>query len=364
MTDAGEDPRRTYISVAAGKQQTLAVAADGSLWDWQAYESHQLGLGDDWWRRDRPARVGTDDDWASVTAGMLCALALKRDGSLWAWGTNNFGQLGLGDLQWRDCPTRVGDDRDWASVRAGSGTSLALKGDSSLWAWGNNRTGELGLVSDRLSLTGDSRWRVTCPMRVGGENDWAAVAGGLMLTVALKRDGSLWAWGTFVGGLLAPYGDRPRCVVDDSDWASVAAGSGALALRRDGSLWAWGRNGSGELGLGDAGRRDRPTRVGDDCDWVSVAAHGSHTLALKRDGSLWAWGANAHGQLGLGDLESRTRPARVGDDCDWASVAPGGFYTLALKRDGSLWAWGDTRDGYVERGEAAIHKSPGRLSRR
>ena len=131
-------------------------------------------------------RVGDDSDWASVAANYGYTLALKRDGSLWAWGSNRSGTLGLGDTSDRDRPTRVGDEGDWVSVAAGRGHAVALKRDGSLWAWGESRCGELGL--------GDLENRDR-PTRVGDEGDWALVAAGYRYTVALKSDGSLWAWG-------------------------------------------------------------------------------------------------------------------------------------------------------------------------
>jgi len=391
MTDSSEEPRRdlarrsvavdraaglvdrglalataiaedAFVSIAAGERHSLALKRDGSLWAWGWNRHGQLGLGDAA-ARGRPTRVGDDSDWAEVATGLLYTLALKRDGSLWVWGKNTGGQLGLGDTEDRDRPTRVGDASDWATVATGQrhacGHTLALKRDGSLWAWGHNDEGQLGL--------GDREHRDR-PTRVGDDNDWAAVATGDEHTLALKSDGSLWAWGDNRHGELGlgdrEDSDRPTRVGDDSDWAAAVArslfgGANTLALKRDGSLWAWGHL-YGEFGLDDREDRDRPMRVGDDSDWAAAAAAGvyrkyqnhGHTLALKRDGSLWAWGDNGDGQLGLGDRANRDRPTRIGDDSDWAVVATGSTHTLALKRDGSLWAWGDDGDGQLGLGGA------------
>jgi alpha-tubulin suppressor-like RCC1 family protein len=134
----------SFLSVAAARHRTLALATDSSLWAWGRNHRGQLGFGD-LEDRDRPTRVGDDSDWASVAASDEHTVALKRDGSLWAWGGNHRGQLGFGDLEDPDRPTRVGDDSDWASVGVGWGHSIALKRDGSLWAWGENLYGELGL---------------------------------------------------------------------------------------------------------------------------------------------------------------------------------------------------------------------------
>jgi alpha-tubulin suppressor-like RCC1 family protein len=190
---------------------------------------------------------------------------------------------------------------------------------------------------------------------VGRDKDWAGAAAGGSHAVAIKNDGSLWAWGgvgndSTAGTWRRWAGNSPVRVDNDSDWASVAAGGGyALALKKDGSLWAWGNNAFGQLGLGDTANQDAPVRVGTDSDWLFAAAGASHAIAIKRDGSLWAWGNNANGQLGLGDAKNRNAPARVGRDNDWVYAAAG-LHTLAVKADGSRWAWGKNLFGQLADG--------------
>jgi alpha-tubulin suppressor-like RCC1 family protein len=131
--------------------------------------------------------VGTDADWVTVAGVRYHMVALKADGSLWAWGYNNTGQLGQGDTTNRSAPVQVGADRDWAAVSACTGSTLALKGDGSLWAWGGNGYGQVG--------DGTTTHRYS-PVRVGADNDWVALpAGTYNHMMALKGDGSLWVWG-------------------------------------------------------------------------------------------------------------------------------------------------------------------------
>jgi len=91
--------------------------------------------------------------------------------------------------------------------------------------------------------------------------------------------------------------------------ASATYMTHTIAMGRDGSIWAWG--GAACLGLGDIEDRDRPTRIGGDSDWVAAAAGAVHSVALKRDGSRWAWGCDHRGQLGLGGVAIGNRPAMV-----------------------------------------------------
>jgi alpha-tubulin suppressor-like RCC1 family protein len=244
--------------------------------------------------------VGSDTSWASVVPGRYHSVAIKTDGTLWVWGNNRDSQLGLGDTTDRSNPEQVGSDSAWAFVAAGNGHTVAVKTDGTLWAWGDNDDGQLGL--------GDTTDRSN-PEQVGNDTAWAFVAVGFSYTIAIKTDGTLWAWGSNFWGHLG-LGDMdtrysPTQVGSDSDWAFVAAGLSChtVAIKTDGTLWAWGNNIYGQLGLGDAGsgtERLSPEQVGSDTAWAFVTAGGNHTVAVKTEGTLWVWGGNDVGQLGDG----------------------------------------------------------------
>ena len=348
--------------ITGGLHHSLAIRSNGTLWAWGANDVGQLGLGAAGGAHPSPARVGTATNWTAVACGATYSLALRADGTLWGWGFNGSGQLGKGDQKERDAPVRVGSATNWTAVACGPDDhSLALRSDGTLWAWGDDQYGQLGLGS------ADGSPHHT-PTRVGTASDWVAVSCGGGSSFALRSDGSLWAWGRNVDGVLGlgDTSDRyaPVRVGTANEWTAVSGGVGfTIALRSDGSLWAWGTNDFGKLGLGGADHlaHPTPTRVGTAGTWTAIAAGRASSLALRSDGSLWSWGRNAWGGLGLGHTPGRHAPVRIGTATTWTAVASGGDFSLALQSNGSLRAWGRNVEGELGLGTTAGRNVPAAL---
>ena len=338
-----------------GNGYTVAIKKDGTLLAW----------GDNWWGQlgrgntlptGIPKQIGSDAHWKAVSAGSGYTVAIKKDDTIWAWGYNNLGQLGDGTTSDSSIPVQVGNNTDdWKAVSAGYEHTVAIKKDDTLWAWGSNYYGQLG-----DGTTSDS----SIPVQViisgipGAVNDdWIAVSTGGGYTVAIKKGGTIWAWGDNQYGQLGNGESGSSIPVqvgnNTDDWKTVSAGYyHAVAIKNNGELWAWGLNDFGQLGDGTTSNRRAPVRVG--TGWKSVFVGNSHTAAIKENGELWAWGWNYFGQLGDATTTDRSTPVKIGDR--WKAVSAGNNYTVAIREDSVLWAWGYNEFGQL--GDATTTDRP------
>lgn len=343
-----------WAAVATGEAHTVAIREDGTLWAWGCNSSGQLGDGEGGdethdYDRSSPIQVGQGADWDIVSAGRLSTLAIRRNGTLWAWG---LGKLGDGESTRRRAPVQIGSRDGWMSASPGQlySFTVALREDGTLWGWGDNMSSLLGdpaIIEQSL-----------VPIPIGDDDDWEMLDAGKDHVTAVKADGTLWAWGCNIHGQIGdglggdPADDHqvsaPAQVGSDDDWYFVSNGNQySLAIREDGSLWAWGHNNFGQLGDGTQISRNIPVRAGNATGWKTASAGWDHSAGVKEDGTLWTWGANSYGQLGDGTTTGRFSPEQVGTGKRWVDAASGKYYTVALQDDGTLWAWGINEHGQL-----------------
>ena len=328
-----------------------------SLFSWGANSQGQLGLGNATYYSS-PKQVGSSA-WATISAGVpgnFC-LATKGDGTLWAWGNGADGRLGLGNTTSYSSPKQVGALTTWSKVSAGSEHTLAIKTNGTLWSWGYNATGQLGL--NNLSY-------ISSPNQVGALTTWSAISGGFRCSLAVKTDGTLWTWGRNDYGQLGIGNttnySSPKQVGALTAWLVVASGTYySLSVKTDGTLWAWGKNTQGQLGLGNTTSYSSPKQIGALTTWYQVDGGGdtSQTLATKTDGTLWSWGSGTDGALGLGNTTSYSSPKQVGALTDWLSITCGTYNScLATRTNGTLWSWGNNTQGILGHGSLVDFSSP------
>ena len=285
-----------------------------------------------------------------VAAGGEHSLFLKSDGSLWAMGGNDEGQLGDGTYNNTNRSEQI-VATNVTAIAGGYDHSLFLKSDGSLWAVGYNQYGQLG----------DGTFNSTnLPEQVVASNVTTIAAGGYF-SLFLKSDGSLWAMGYNYDGELGDgttdsgnyYTNLPEQIVASGVTAIAAGGFHSLLLKSDDSLWAMGDNEYGQLGDGTYNITNLPERIVAS-NVTAIAAGEYHSLLLKSDGSLWAMGTNEYGQLGDGTYNTTNQPEQI-VATNVTAIAAGEYHSLLLKSDGSLWAMGD--NGYGELGDGTYNQT-------
>ena len=331
-------------AVAGGGSHGLALKNDGTVWAWGYNYFGQLGDGTKT-NKTTAVQVSGLSGVTAIAGGYSHSLALKNDGTVWAWGRNESGQLGNGTITYKTTAVQVSGLGEITAIASGN-NSLALKNDGTVWAWGYNYYGQLG---------DGTRTDKTMAVQVSGLSGVTAIAGGGSHSLALKNDGAVWAWGDNYYGQLGdgiqpyvPYIKTAVQVNGLSGITAIARGySHSLALKNDGTVWAWGSNYYGQLGDGTVVDRETVVQVSRLSGITAIAGGGSHSLALKKDGTVWAWGNNENGQLGDGTVINKTTAVQVSGLSGITAIASGYSHSLALKNDGTVWAWGNNYNGQL-----------------
>ncbi len=388
-------------TIAAGGSHSFAVKDDGTVRAWGDDSQGRLGLG----RKPEspvPLRVTDLAGFTAVSAGADHVVALGSDGTVWTWGSNSVGQLGLGTTAQRTVPgpNRVPGLTDIVAIDAGAYHTVALKSDGSLWAWGHNIGGEVGdgTRTDRFA-----------PTRVTGLDGVIAFSVGWDHTIALKADGTIWTWGGNLYWQRGHDGQAPAPIEGLAGVVAVAAGSiHSLALLDDGTVVEWGYRCFRFDCTPFPGPHENPTLVPGLRNVVAIAAGGRHSLALRSDGTAWSWGENDHGQLcdastidrsrpgpvdglagvdalvaghdisifrlrggafrfcgrnhdgqlGDGSFTDRLAPVEIPAMAEFVSFGAGYGTTVAIGREGSVWAWGDNSSGQLADGQRIERVTP------
>ncbi|WP_456238581.1 RCC1-like domain-containing protein, partial [Parachitinimonas caeni] len=267
-----------WAKVSAGTIHALLLKQDGTLWGWGSNGYGQVGVDSSGYRVDTPRQIGGNSQYLMVRALRNFSLAIKADGTLWVWG-NSYDRPGYHPENWQ--PRQV--DGLWRNAGLGFGFGIGIKSSGELVSWGTNYSGQLGRgIASRQGVPTNSNAY------------FAKVAAGSGSAFGIKADGTLWGWGDNLAGQLG-LGDqtvrnRPVQIGTNNDWLDVSTAesnwqrdnSHTLAIKQDGSLWAWGSNQWGQLGLAPERSKPcsvidrpcelRPIKISDSHDWLRVSA--------------------------------------------------------------------------------------------
>lgn len=304
-----------WLDAGARGGPLLAIkATDGSLW---------------YFDTSGPVQIGTETGYASISVHSTVML-LKENGERWGYGSNFSGQLGDGTrVNQFSSPVLLDSGGNWQSVIASQDWCLGVKTNGTLWSWGYNGQGQLGL-NDRVDRSS--------PVQVGALSNWSQVAVSNNAGIAVKTDGTMWAWGWNTAGELG-QGNRlarssPVQVGALTTWAYVAMVAGAsdaasLAVKTDGTLWGWGR-----APIAPVSNISSPAQIGSATNWARVYGGANSgaivAQAIKTDGTLWSWGENDYGRVGDNSITTKTSPVQIGSLTNWVKGFPAGQTSGAL----------------------------------
>ncbi|TGE21966.1 T9SS type A sorting domain-containing protein [Hymenobacter aquaticus] len=370
-----------YVAVDGANSTftSLALRADGSLWSWGDNRYGQLGYATPNAARNAvpaqvppPASAAAGTKWASFAVGSNYALALRTDGSLWVWGLD-FGNYGTGTTSsvGGPAPVRVPEPATaaagttWTQVAVGNSHNVALRSDGTLWAWGLNSSGEVG---DGTTTRRPTPIRIPTPATAAPGTTWTQLSCGASYTLALRSDGTLWGWGSNrFNELSMPLNQgtdlpvpptqvpAPAGAAPGTTWVRVVAGSShSVALRSDNTLWEWGPTPSTTTS-----RLVRPvptpSGVAPGTQWTELGAGYGFSAALRSDGTLWGWGTSSIGQLGLGPAISAIVPTQEVTYSQWAHLSGASGYTLAIDQQGRVYGSGSNSFGELGDGTTTDH---------
>ncbi|MDI1447998.1 PLAT/LH2 domain-containing protein [Polyangium sp. 6x1] len=330
-------------ALASGGWHNLALMENGSMMAWGANNFGQLG--DDTTTTPTKAvevshlsKLGLRAK--AISAGTWQSLALLEDGTVRAWGRNDYGQLGIGSVGIQGAGEVVGL-RGVKAISAGGWHGLALLENGEIWAWGYDGNGQLG----NAATTSTTSKPVPVKISDFGGVKAKAISAGWRHSLALLEDGTVWSWGQnnfgqLGNGTVSASMDTPVKVLNLSGVKAIAASTNAdfdesysMALLEDGTVWVWGLNNWGQLAnRPTVGYSATPERAFDLTGVTAIAAGGWHGLVLLRDGTVRMWGANNWGQLGDGTLiTTRDKLVELPELTGIKAIAAGGWHCVAAR---------------------------------
>lgn len=408
-----------WKQVAFGRYAISAIKTDGTLWTWGGNLYGELGDSTKTSRSSPIQTITLGNNWKQASCGYLHMAAVKTDGTLWAWGYNNYGGLGDSTTISRSSPVQtIALGTNWSQVSVGRYFFAAVKTDGTLWTCGYNSVGQLG---------DNTRTNRSSPVQtIALGTNWTVVTSGSSITAGIKTDGTLWNWGIYAGeGTNTRRSSPVQTSAGGTNWSTVTGtNSGYIGLKTDGTLWTWGAaspqqlimtpqtwltvisessqtatfaaltatytpnsyqystsdlgdllvpreffsegglwscgyNVFGALGNSTSTNRSSPVQtIAGGANWKQVAC-GYVTAAIKTDGTLWSWGLNNGGNVGDNTRTSRSSPVQtVALGNNWKQVACGQGLTVAIKTNGTLWNWGDNGNGTLGDSTTITRSSP------
>ena len=350
---------KTFCKISSGNQYTLAIDKNGRAWGWGSNNLGQIGDNSSSSKRTPVSVRGAIKTFCQISGGAQHTLAIDKNGRAWAWGFNFAGQLGDNSSTQRNTPVSVlGAIKTFCKISGAGASSFAIDKNGRAWAWGDNGSGQLGdnsITSRRTPVSVAGAVKTFCEITGGGSH-----------TVAVDKDGRVWAWGDTSSNQLGNNTSLSKCTPVSVLGAAKtfckieSNGSHTIVIDRNGRIWSWGGNGIFQLGDNTNIAKKTPVSVaGAVKTFCEISTGASHTLAIDKNGRAWAWGSNGYGAVGDNNFSTRATPVSVlGTTKTFCKIAGGTDHSVAIDKNGRLWSWGRNIEGQLGDNTTVSKRTP------
>jgi alpha-tubulin suppressor-like RCC1 family protein len=352
---------KTFCKITGGSACSLGIDKNGLIWSWGDNTNGQLGINSTVSKSTPVSILGTKKTFCQiVNFGQQTIIVeshstgIDKNGLVWSWGLNSFGVLGNNSVTSRRTPVSIlGALKTFCKISGGYYHSLAIDKNGLIWSWGSNQYGQLGINSVVSYST---------PISVLGTlKTFCQIAAGYYYSLGLDKNGLVWAWGLNNYGTL---GDNTGSGSNKSTPVSIlgnlktfcqinSGGVYSLALDYKGNIWSWGDNRNGALGLGFVNNYVNcvPDPVHGYFDKTFCQINGGtylHSLGLDKNGLVWGWGYNKYGQLGINSTISYSTPYSIlGNIKTFCKIDAGSNHSVGIDKNGLIWSWGMNNAGQL-----------------
>ena len=327
-----------FKEIEVGGFHTLALDNDNNLWAWGSNDHGQLGDGSTT-KKTSPTKIETDITFVQLSSGYNHSAGIDNEGKLWTWGYNIWGSLGDGTRIQKNKPIKIMENKTFKKVIASDYSTVAIDINDEIWRWGRDY--------------GSNSGQIYTPQKLDFKIEYSLISGDSHY-LFLDNQKRLWGFGCNYRGQL---GDgttitrtNPVQIKPETQFTQVSAGMDfSLAIDSKGNLWSWGKNDYGQLGDGTTAGKTLPEQIKIEAKFTQISAGRNHSIAIDNEGNLWSWGYNNKGQLGNGTTTTKLNPIKIMEDVKFEKIYTTSFSSFAIDINGKLWSWGN--NGYGELGD-------------
>ncbi len=322
----------------SGISYIFALDKDSALWCW-GYDQPPGKTGTD---LISPVKVNNNDKWLDIPKvyNFKYRFGIKKDGTLWKWEASSTTPPNLWDR-----------NSKWKAIASGSGQVIGIKEDGTLWSWGDDNAN--GAQGNGTTIA------YSTPFQISNETNWIKVFAGEYYSMALKSDGTLWSWGSTGYGQLGlgftgTINVLSPTQIQGDDWEHVVCGRATTyALKKDSTLWIWGSGEYGQMGNGETQIINRsPVQLGTANDWTAIAAGDFHFIGMRGGRDVYSWGANRYGEMGNGNADVVKFPILITTSAK--AISAGYCKSFYINEDGSFCSAGENQTGTLGLGYNSI----------